>query len=59
LDIVGYTEVTIDAIVESVTHTSPLTAPPLAMAVSGVGLAALAVARGLGVYGILGRPSPR
>jgi hypothetical protein len=59
LGIVGYALLSIVVIVESVTHTSPLGAPPLAMAVSGLGLAALAVAGGLGVFGVLRRPSPR
>jgi hypothetical protein len=59
LGIVGYTTLAVVIIAESVTHTSPLAAPPLAMAVSGLGLAVLAVAGGLGVYGILSRPTPR
>jgi hypothetical protein len=59
LGIVGYTTVAVAIIVESVTHTSPLAAPPLAMAVSGLGLAVLALAGGLGVYGVLRRPTPR
>ncbi|HYQ70022.1 hypothetical protein [Actinophytocola sp.] len=59
LGIVGYAVLATVIIVESVTHTSPLTAPPLAIAVSGLGLAALVVAAGLGVYGILRRPTPR
>jgi hypothetical protein len=59
LGIIGYATLAVVIIVESVTHTSPLAAPPLAMAVSGLGLAVLAVAGGLGVYGILSRPTPR
>jgi hypothetical protein len=59
LSIVGYTMVSLVIIIDSVTHTPPFTAPPLAMAVSGLGLAALAVAGGLGVYGVLRRPSLR
>lgn len=59
LGIVGYTMVTIDVIVESVAHTSPLDAPPLAMAVSGVGVAALVGAAGLGVYRVLRGPTLR
>lgn len=59
LSIVGYTLLTLVIIIESVTHTPPFTAPPLAMAVSGLGLAALAAAGGLGVYGVVARPTPR
>src|SRR5262245_52482477 len=59
LSIVGYTLLALVIIIESVTHTPPLTAPPLAMAVSGLGLAALAAAGGLGLYGVLARPTPR
>jgi hypothetical protein len=59
LGIIGYATLAVVIIVESVTRTSPLAAPPLAMAVSGLGLAVLAVAGGLGVYGILSRPTPR
>jgi hypothetical protein len=59
LGIVGYTKVTIDVIVESVAHTSPPDAPPLAMAVSGAGPAAPAVVGGLGVYHVLRRPTLR
>ena len=59
LGIVGYAILSVVVIVESFTHTSPLTAPPLAMAVSGLGLAALAAAGGLGLYGVLRRPSAR
>jgi hypothetical protein len=59
LGIVGYTVLSAVVIVESVTHTSPLAAPPLAMAASGLGLAVLAVAGGLGVFGVLRRPTPR
>ncbi|MFL6125708.1 hypothetical protein [Actinophytocola sp.] len=59
LGIVGYATLSLVIILESVTHTSPLTAPPLAMAVSGLGLAILAVAGGLGVYGALRHPTPR
>jgi hypothetical protein len=59
LGIVGYAILSVAVIVESFTHTSPLAAPPLAMAVSGLGLAALVAAGGLGLYGVLRRPSPR
>jgi hypothetical protein len=59
LGIVGYTTLSIVIIIESVTHTSPLAAPPLAMAFSGLGLATLTLAGGLGVYGVLRRPTPR
>jgi hypothetical protein len=59
LGIVGYTLLSVVIIVESVTHTSPLTAPPLAMAGSGLGLAALAAAGALGVFGVLKRPRTR
>ena len=59
LGIVGYTTLSLVILLESVTHTSPLSAPPLAMAVSGLGLATLVVAGGLGVYGVLRRPTPR
>jgi len=59
LGIVGYAILSVVVIVESFTHTPPLTAPPLAMAVSGLGLAALAAAGGLGLFGVLRRPSAR
>jgi hypothetical protein len=59
LSIVGYTVLALVIIIESVTHTPPLAAPPLAMAVSGLGLTALAAAGVLGVYGVLARPTPR
>jgi len=59
LGIVGYTLLSLVIILESVTHTPPLAAPPLAMAVSALGLAALAAAGGLGVYGVLRVPTPR
>jgi hypothetical protein len=59
LGIVGYAILSVVVIVESFTHTSPLAAPPLAMAASGLGLAALAAAGGLGLYGVLRRPSAR
>ncbi|WP_133909292.1 hypothetical protein [Actinophytocola oryzae] len=59
LSIAGYSLLCLVIIVEAVTHTPPLAAPPLAMAVSGLGLAALAVAGGLGVYGVTRRPTPR
>jgi hypothetical protein len=59
LGIVGYTLLSVVVILESVTHTSPLAAPPLAMAGSGLGLAVLAAAGALGVFGVLWRPSTR
>ena len=57
--IVGYTVLALVIIIESVTHTSPFAAPPLAMAVSGLGAAMLAAAAALGVFGVLRRPIPR
>lgn len=59
MGIVGYTVLSVVVIIESLTHTSPLDAPPLAMAVSGLGLAVLAAAGCLGVFGVFRRPSPR
>lgn len=59
LAIVGYTLLSAVVIVESVTRTSPLAAPPLAMAGSGLGLAVLVAAGALGVFGVLKRPSTR
>lgn len=56
LGVCGYALLSIVVIVESATHTSPLAAPPLAMAVSGLGLAVLATAGALGLYGVLARP---
>jgi len=56
LGVAGYSLLSVVVIVESVTRTSPLSAPPLAMAVSGLGLAALATAGGLGLFGVLTRP---
>jgi hypothetical protein len=53
LGIVGYTLLSVVIIVESVTHTAPLAAPPLAIAGSGLGLAVLAAAGALGVFGVL------
>lgn len=52
----GYALLSIVVIVESATHTSPLSAPPLAMAVSGLGLAVLLTAGALGLSGLLTRP---
>lgn len=52
----GYALLSIVVIVESATHTSPLAAPPLAMAVSGLGLAVLVAAGALGLFGVLARP---
>jgi hypothetical protein len=59
LGIVGYTLLSVVVILESVTHTSPLAAPPLAMAGSGLGLAVLSAAGAVGVFGVLWRPSTR
>lgn len=59
LGIVGYAVMSVVIIIESVTHTSPLAAPPLAMAVSGLGLAVLVAAGALGLYGVARRPSLR
>ncbi len=59
LGVAGYSLLSVVVIVESATHTSPLAAPPLAMAVSGLGLAVLAAAGALGVYGALARPRTR
>lgn len=56
LGVCGYALLSIVVIVESATHTSPLAAPPLAMAVSGLGLAVLMTAGALGLYGVLARP---
>jgi hypothetical protein len=53
LSIVGYMLLALVIIIESATHTPPFSAPPLAMAVSGLGLAALTAAAGLGLYGVL------
>ncbi|MFI7673901.1 hypothetical protein [Actinophytocola sp. NPDC049390] len=59
LGVAGYSLLSIVVIVESATHTSPLAAPPLAMALSGLGLAALATAGALGLSGALARPRVR
>jgi hypothetical protein len=59
LAIVGYTLLSAVVIAESVTHTSPLAAPPLAMAGAGLGLAVLAAAGTLGVLGVIKRPITR
>lgn len=59
LGIAGYSLLSIVIIIESVSHTSPLAAPPLAMAVSGLGLTVLAAAGALGVVGVLTRPRTR
>lgn len=59
LSVAGYTLLSVVVIIESVTHTSPLTAPPLAMAAAGLGLATLAVAGLIGLYGVLSRPAVR
>jgi hypothetical protein len=59
LSIVGYATMSVVVIIESITHTSPLAAPPLAMALSGLGAAVLAAAGGLGLFGVLKRPSLR
>lgn len=56
LGVAGYALLSIVIIVESVTHTSPLSAPPLAMAVSGLGLAVLLTAGALGLFGVLTGP---
>jgi hypothetical protein len=52
----GYALLSVVVLVESATHTAPLTAPPLAMAFSGLGLAVLVAAGALGVFGVLARP---
>lgn len=52
LGIAGYSLLSLVVILESVTRTSPLTAPPLAMATSGLGLAVLATAGALGIIGV-------
>jgi hypothetical protein len=52
----GYALLSIVVMVESATHTSPLSAPPLAMAVSGLGLAVLLTAGALGLFGVLTGP---
>jgi hypothetical protein len=57
LGIVGYTILSVVIIIESAAHLSPLTAPPLAMAVSGLGLVTLVTAGGLAVYGAFMRPT--
>jgi hypothetical protein len=59
LAIGGYTLLSAVVIAESLTHTSPLSAPPLAMAASGLGLAVLAAAGIAGVAGVLNRPRTR
>jgi hypothetical protein len=59
MGIVGYALLSVVVIIESVTHTSPLAAPPLAMAISGLGLAVLVAAGALGVFGVLRRPARR
>jgi hypothetical protein len=57
LSIVGYSLLSLVVIVESITHTSPLDAPLLAMAASGLGLATLLAAGLIGLMGVLNRPS--
>lgn len=52
----GYALLSIVVIIESATHTSPLAAPPLAMAFSAAGLAVLVLAGALGLFGVLARP---
>jgi hypothetical protein len=52
----GYALLSIVIIVESATHTPPLSAPPLAMAVSGLGLVVLLAAGTLGLFGVLTGP---
>jgi hypothetical protein len=52
----GYGLLSIVVIVEAATHTAPLSAPPLAMVVSGLGLAVLLTAGALGLLGVLLRP---
>ena len=58
LGVAGYGLLSIVIIIESATHTSPLSAPPLAMAVSGLGLAVLLAAGALGLSGVITRPRP-
>jgi hypothetical protein len=58
LAVAGYGLLSIVIIIESATHTSPLSAPPLAMAVSGLGLAVLLAAGALGLFGVITRPRP-
>jgi hypothetical protein len=57
MGIAGYSLLSLVVILESVTRTSPLTAPPLAMATSGLGLAVLATAGTLGFSGLRKRHS--
>jgi hypothetical protein len=59
LSVVGYSTLSLVVLVESVTHTPPLAAPPLAMATSALGVAVLAAAGALGLYGVARRPSRR
>jgi hypothetical protein len=56
LGILGYSLLSIMIIAESATRTSPFAAPPLAMAISGLGILVLATAGTLGVVGVLTRP---
>jgi hypothetical protein len=58
LGVAGYGLLSIVIIIESATRTSPLSAPPLAMAVSGLGLAVLLAAGALGLSGVITRPRP-
>jgi hypothetical protein len=58
LGVAGYGLLSIVIIIESATHTAPLSAPPLAMAVSGLGLAVLLAAGALGLRGVITRPRP-
>ena len=53
----GYGLLSIVIIIEAATHTPPLSAPPLAMAVSALGLVVLLAAGALGLFGVLSRPS--
>jgi hypothetical protein len=57
LGIAGYSLLSLVVLVESLAHTSPLTAPPLAMAASGLGLAALLAACSIVLMGVRHRPS--
>lgn len=57
LSIVGYSILSIVVIIESITHTSPLAAPPLAMAASALGVVTLAAAGIMGLAGVRSRPS--
>ncbi len=57
--IAEYTLPTVVVHAESVTHTPPLATPALAMAASGLAIAALAAAGSLGLFGAVNRPSTR